>query len=299
MNSTIPFTIVKTPYREIRCYETGDKNIDQDTVASFGREWKRFHSFEEVDLKKFGKSYFDIVTFEMLNSTMLVADFGCGSGRWTKFIQSRAKKIIAIDPSEAIFYADKLLGDAENIELCKASVSDLPFPDDYFDFGFSLGVLHHIPDTAKAMQDCVRKVKPGGYFLVYLYYKLDNRGVLYKSLFFLSNLIRNVISKFPQRLKIFSCDVLAVLLYMPFVLFSRFLRWMKVPQKIRSKIPLYGYEPVSFYVIRNDSLDRFGTPLEQRFSKKQIWDMMTEAGLTEIIFSDRLPYWHAVGRKKI
>ncbi len=63
------------------------------------------------------------------------------------------------------------------------------------------------------------------------------------------------------------------------------------------KIPLSYYSDKSFNNIRNDALDRFGTPLEQRFSKLQITKMMSEAGLSNIKFSDREPYWHAVGQK--
>jgi hypothetical protein len=84
---------------------------------------------------------------------------------------------------------------------------------------------------------------------------------------------------------------------MPFVGFSRFLKMLGVKEKVRSKIPLYGYENKSFYIIRNDSLDRFGTPLEQRFTKKQIQDMMESCGLSEIVFSNNIPYWHVVGKK--
>jgi hypothetical protein len=98
-------------------------------------------------------------------------------------------------------------------------------------------------------------------------------------------------------LKKFVCDVLAVVLYMPFVLLCRFLRLIGVPEKVRFHIPLQAYERQSFYIIRNDSLDRFGTPLEQRFTKKQIKEMMERTGLTDIIFSNRIPFWHAVGRK--
>jgi len=84
---------------------------------------------------------------------------------------------------------------------------------------------------------------------------------------------------------------------MPFVGLCRLLKKFNVPERIRRNIPLQAYEDQSFYVIRNDSLDRFGTPLEQRFSRKQIQNMMEEAGLTEIIFSEHIPYWHAVGKK--
>ena len=113
----------------------------------------------------------------------------------------------------------------------------------------------------------------------------------------LSNLLRRGVSKLPHRIKKWVCNFLAVVLYMPFILFCRFLRFIGVPDKVRFHIPLQAYERQSFYIIRNDSLDRFGTPLEQRFSSDEIKKMMTKTGLTDIIFSDKIPFWHAVGRK--
>jgi hypothetical protein len=49
--------------------------------------------------------------------------------------------------------------------------------------------------------------------------------------------------------------------------------------------------------MRTDALDRFGTRLEQRFSRAEIERMMTNAGLSGINFSEREPFWVAVGRK--
>ncbi len=294
-----PVNVVKTSTREIACFMIDDSNIDKITVESFGQEWKAFHEFGELDMKRLGDSYFDIVGPEMINSSSTVAaDFGCGSGRWTKYIAPQVKKIAAIDPSDAIFAADHLLANVNNAKLFKAGISNIPFADNYFDFGFSLGVLHHIPDTKQAMKDCVKKIKPGGYFLVYLYYDFEDRGWLFKTLYRVSNAIRKPISRMGTRSKKFVCDILAVVFYMPFVLLSRLLRFFGIPKKLRSKIPLFGYESTSFYIIRNDSLDRFGTPLEQRFSKAEIEAMMSESGLTEIVFGNQIPYWHAVGRKK-
>jgi SAM-dependent methyltransferase len=292
-----PVSVIKTRNRDIACFTIDDVNIDIKTVDSFGDEWKAFHHFDEKDLRRLGDSYFDIITPAMINEGSIVADFGCGSGRWTKYISNRAGHIAAIDPSDAIFAADELLSGQANVSLFKASISNLPFNDNYFDFAFSLGVLHHIPDTAQAMKDCVRKVKKGGYFLVYLYYDFEDRGFLFKTLYRISNAIRKPISRMRPGPKKISCDILAVIFYMPFVLLSRLLRFFGVSKRIRSKIPLHGYESTSFYIIRNDSLDRFGTPLEQRFSKKQIEEMMKAAGLDEIVFGDQIPFWHAVGRK--
>jgi hypothetical protein len=66
---------------------------------------------------------------------------------------------------------------------------------------------------------------------------------------------------------------------------------------------LYKRIPLSFYVdkpikvIRNDALDRFGTPLEKRFTRNEIERMMTECGLANLHFSDSEPYWHVYGTK--
>ena len=62
-------------------------------------------------------------------------------------------------------------------------------------------------------------------------------------------------------------------------------------------MPLSAYYNKPFFVIRNDSLDRFGTRLEQRFSEDEIRQMMMKSGLGEIIVSQGVPLYHAIGKK--
>ena len=83
---------------------------------------------------------------------------------------------------------------------------------------------------------------------------------------------------------------------MPFIYLSKLVKII-LGENWGDKIPLSYYTNKSFNVIRNDALDRFGTPLEQRFSKVQIESMMKKAGLREIKFSANQPYWHVIGRK--
>ena len=64
------------------------------------------------------------------------------------------------------------------------------------------------------------------------------------------------------------------------------------------KIPLSYYTDKSFYIIRNDALDRFGTPLEQRFTRIEIEKMLQQSDMEEIIFSEKEPFWHVISRKK-
>ncbi|MEZ4888688.1 MAG: class I SAM-dependent methyltransferase [Chitinophagales bacterium] len=271
---------------------------DDQTIDSFGEEWQRFHQFEAAELERIGEEYFDVVNEAMLNKDSRVLDIGCGSGRWSKYVSSRAGFVEAIDPSEAVLVAAELLKEAENVRVTQAGIDEIPFADGSFDFAFCLGVLHHLPNTAEALKKCVDKVKPNGYFLTYLYYSLDNRGATYRLIFKASNLLRQVVSRLPFALKAVVCDVLAVALYMPFVGLGRVLSKIPIVKRLVPMLPLSYYCDKSFYIIRNDALDRFGTPLEKRYSQAEIQMMMEAAGLEDIRFSEKAPFWHGVGRKK-
>lgn len=292
-----PIKYVKGTNRNIAVFSTVGENIDNEVVQSFGDEWLKFHDFSDEIIKECAEEYFDILDETIVNKNTYALDVGCGTGRWTKYLSKKAGFIEAIDPSNAIIAADKLLGNIENVRLTKASTETLPFKDNSFDFAMSIGVLHHIPDTQQAMKDCVKKVKPGGHFYCYLYYNLEGQTKLFKLLFWLSDLIRKVVCRLPGGLKKIVCDILAVIIYMPFVLWVRFLVLIGL-RPLAKKMPLSAYNNKSFFIIRNDALDRFGTKLEQRFSKTQVENMMQNCGLQEILVSPGVPYYHAIGKKK-
>lgn len=295
--NTQPLHILETKYRNISVFSTDGENIDEEVVKTFGEEWLKFKDYSDDEIKLFAVQYFDILNESIIDKNTYALDIGCGTGRWTKFLADRIGFVEAIDPSNAIFAADELLANVNNVRITKASVETIPFEDDTFDFAMSIGVLHHIPDTQQAMKDCVKKVRKDGHFYCYLYYNLDNRDLFYKSIFWISNLLRYIVSRVPARLKRFSCDVLAIVLYMPFVLLSRLLISFGL-KKLAKKVPLSDYANKTFFIIRNDSLDRFGTTLEHRFSKVQVIKMMENCGLDNIVVSPGSPYYHAVGRKK-
>ena len=291
-----PLKYIKAAHRDIAIFSTDGENIDNEVVKSFGDEWLKFHDFSDEIIHDIAKEYFDILNDSIVNKHTYMLDIGCGTGRWTKFLTQKAGFIEAVDPSNAIFAADKLLGNTENVRLTKASIDTLPFNDETFDFAMSIGVLHHIPDTQKAMQDCVKKVKRGGYFYCYLYHNLETRGWWFKTLYWLSNQLRKIVCRLPAGMKRFVSDILAIVIYMPLVLWVRFLVLIGL-RKIAVKMPLSAYNNKSFFVIRNDALDKFGTSLEQRFSKKQVEEMMRNCGLENIVISPLTPFYHAIGRK--
>ncbi len=292
-----PIKVVKHSTKNIYFFALGEGgNIDMATVKSFGEEWKRFNQFHQADLQKIGGDYFDILPESLKNKRTKVLDVGCGSGRWASYLASFVGHIDCIDPSSAVYTAAEMLKEKHQIRISRTDVDNLPFADDSFDLVYSLGVLHHIPDTEAAMKKSVSKVKRGGYFLVYLYYNLDNRNFFYRSIFNVTNQFRKVISRLPSGVKKGICSLIAFTVYWPLAK-TAYMVQKSGAKNLAKKIPLAYYGDKSFWIMQNDALDRFGTPLEQRFSKIQIEVMMKNIGLSEIVFSEREPYWHAIGKK--
>ena len=272
-------------------------NRDFKTIDGFGDEWTRFDQSDmsKEDIKIIFDKYFSIFPWDKLSNQAIGFDLGCGSGRWAKLVSHRVGKLHCIDPSKAINVARSNLIEETNCILHEAAVDNIPLQDMSMDFGYSLGVLHHIPDTRLALIDCVSKLKEGAPFLLYLYYAFDNRPIWFRCLWKLSDLLRRVVSKMPHGMRYFSSQLIAGLIYWPFAKLATLFE--KIGFDV-SNFPLSFYRNYGFYVMRTDALDRFGTRLEQRFTKSQINEMMRSAGLTDIEFSKDSPFWCAVGYKK-
>jgi SAM-dependent methyltransferase len=273
-------------------------NYDQQTVIGFGEEWTRFdHStMEQAELERSFALYFSLFPWAALPVNAVGFDLGCGSGRWAKLVAKRVDKLHCIDASAAALQvARKNLAALSNVEFHEASVEAIPLANGSMDFGYSLGVLHHVPDTLAGMHACVAKLKAGAPFLVYLYYAFDNQPWWFRGLWRMSEFGRASISKLPFRLKSWCCQLIAAMVYWPLAR----LAWLAEKGGCNvASFPLSWYRDLSFYAMCNDALDRFGTRLEQRFTQAEIRRMMECAGLEHIEFSHQQPFWCAVGHKK-
>jgi len=274
-----------------------DLNQDHKTVAGFGDEWERFDQskLSEIEHRELFDKYFKIFPWEILPANAQGFDMGCGSGRWAKLVAPRVCKLHCIDPSSAIEVAKRNLTMLNNCEFYEAAIDDHVLPDSSMDFGYTLGVLHHVPDTTQGLRDCVRMLKPGAPFLLYLYYALDNRSFAYRAIWRTSDFLRRIVSGLPYGLRYSVSQFIATFVYWPLARFAALMEKLGLSFEKASALPLGFYRHLSFYTMRTDALDRFGTRLEQRFTRKQIQTMMETAGLTDIRFSDDSPYWCAVG----
>jgi SAM-dependent methyltransferase len=264
-------------------------------VKGFGHEWSRFtnEALSEAELREMFDRYTEIFPWEDLPADAEGFDAGCGSGRWARFFAPRVGLLHCIDASKAALdVARKTLAGQTNVEYRREDLSSLGLTDGSCDFGYCLGVLHHIPDTEDALATCVAKLKPGAPFLVYLYYDLEGRGWLQRRLFNVATVIRVVVSRLPSRARAAVADAIAAVVYWPL---ARAAQLLEKAGRDPSFVPLFQYRHRSFYVMRNDSLDRFGTRLEKRYSRDEVRFLLEGAGLEKVEIADGPPWWVAIG----
>jgi SAM-dependent methyltransferase len=272
-------------------------NLDVATVAGFGTEWSRFDQSELSDAERLAtfEQYFAVFPWDELPAGAEGFDLGCGSGRWAALAAPRVGTLHCVDASpDALAVARTTLAGQDNCAFHVASVDTLPFAERSMDFGYSLGVLHHVPDTAAALRSAVRPLKPGAPLLVYLYYAFDNQPRWYRTLWRATDVVRRAVSRSPVRVKVAVTGAIAAVVYLPLARLSRLLDRRGIDVEA---MPLSFYRDRSFYTMRTDAFDRFATRLEQRFTADEIRSMMTAAGLRDVVVSDGPPYWCAVGRR--
>ncbi len=274
------------------------KKIYTQVVEDFGNEWNEFNQSElkSSELNKNFLQYFNIFPLNELNKKKIGFDLGCGSGRWAKLIAPKVKLLNCIDPSKKALKTAKInLHQFNNVTFINKIISKINIRDDSQDFGYCLGVLHHTNQLNLGLKFCSRVLKKNSPFLIYLYYNLENRPFIYKLLWKFSDCFRKFISLLPFNLKLLITNLIAISVYYPLARASLILNKIGIDT---FNFPLSDYKNKSLYTMRTDSLDRFGTKIERRFSKREIKELLITHGFKNILFGKNMPYWVAFCRKK-
>ncbi len=144
-----------------------EAEADRKTSQRFGYEWSRYpECFYEEEEKIFFEET-QLAPGELAGR--LVLDAGCGMGRFTRVAGSRAGEVIGVDLSASVYKAQAVARHLANVHIVKGDIMRLPLRDALFDIAYSLGVLHHTPDTRSAFAAVARKIKPGGLFTMWVY----------------------------------------------------------------------------------------------------------------------------------
>lgn len=265
------------------------------TATAFGEEWYYF-SENLHDHERLARCYFDLLSPEDFSGVVL--DAGCGMGRWATRVAGRARVLMAVDLSQAVDAASRTLEGRPNTFVIQADLHHLPFGPASLDLIYSLGVLHHLPDPLVGLDRLVQHLKPGGKLQAYFYYALENRPPYFHVLLKLVSAVRFVLSRLPHALARRICFVIAIVVCWPLIKLGSLLDALGLAHVAR-QVPLYEfYADKSFWSLYNDSVDRFATRIEFRFTRAQIREMFAKVGLDVLGFSDTMPYWKVLGIRR-
>ena len=130
--------------------------------------------FELIEAHRYAKEWHIPAAADFAGARGLrVLEIGCGIGTDGAQFAKAGADYTGVDLTEAaIELARKrfeLSGLQGKFEV--ADAENLQFPDESFDLVYSHGVLHHTPDTARAVRETHRVLKPGGRAIVMLYHR--------------------------------------------------------------------------------------------------------------------------------
>jgi SAM-dependent methyltransferase len=149
--------------------------VQSDSYAqSFGREWNWFAQTqldrpteERTESRQTFVAKTGFSPEELRGKTVL--DVGCGMGRFAEVAASYGAQVVGVDLSVAVDAAHRNLGERDNTAFVQADVFDLPFRPGSFDLIYSIGALHHTPDTRAAFARLPRLLRPGGRIAIWVY----------------------------------------------------------------------------------------------------------------------------------
>ena len=263
------------------------------TALSFGFEWTRFPEMYDEWSRSF-LEYMQPHPAEFFHAKK-VLDAGCGNGRFAYYAAKYGAEVWAMDLGPAVEVAHRNIAKAGKAQVIQADLHRPPFAPESFDFVYSIGVLHHLPDPEPAFQNLLRYVKPGGEIQIYLYWKPEGQPIK-RVLLAMVTAARQITTRLPHSLNYALAFPAAVAAFAFFVWPYRLLKKIPGLKSPAEKLPMKQYGSFPFRVCINDQLDRFSAPIENRYTRKEVEDWLRRGNLEEIKVNPSYG-WVATGRK--
>ena len=263
------------------------------TRESFGYQWTVFSEMV-VDFRENFLQYIAPLD-ESFFPGKRGLDLGCGFGRHIYNAAKFGAEMVGVDISEAIESTRVNTEGMPNVHLVQANVYNLPFRPGVFDFAYSIGVLHHLPEPEKAFQCVVDLVKPRGSVFIWVY----SNSRRYVN--FVLESARALTTRSPKPVQQFLSFAFASVDYAGFIL----------PYRIAARLPIVGpvarrfglprlkvYGEYPFQVVYADWFDRLAAPIRFYYDADAMKGWLARANLNHtVISSTGLFGWRAYGER--
>ena len=138
------------------------------------------YSYQHVKLDDHGKEFprwrqifYDSIPVEWRKKDFfqgkIGVDIGCGEGRFLYCAQEVGAEMVGLDLSEGIEVARNNTSKSKSCHVVQGDIHHLPFRPGVFDFAYSIGVLHHLPNPQNGFRRILPAVKQGGKVSIWVY----------------------------------------------------------------------------------------------------------------------------------
>jgi len=261
-----------------------DYNLKEKTQRSFAFSWEKFaHIYEDPD------DFLDWIYPKDMNffKDKIVLDAGCGTGKHALFAsQFGAKEVIGFDLSNSVETAFRTTIFAENVHIIQADIYNLPLKEK-FDFIYSIGVLHHLPESEKGFENLVKFLKEKGWLSIWVY-GYEGTGFVRKVV---DPIRKHITIKLPPRFVYYLSICLAAFFYFIARGIYRPLNNHKSTQKILKFFPMHNY---LLYMSRfkfshnfNSVFDQLIAPITHYLTENEVKNWFKKSNFRDIIVSNR------------
>ena len=255
----------------IPCFVTETSSEMRATAENFGAQWLAFDHLGEHHREQF-LDWIKPVDPDFVRGKFVV-EGGCGKGRHTQLIADwGARAIVGIDLSEAVEAAYRNTRTCENAHIIQADICRLPLRP-VFDYAFSVGVLHHLPDPRAGFRSLAKTLRPGGAISAWVYGR-ENNGWIVR---FVNPVREHLTSKLPFRALFYLSYLPAVLLYLLLKTVYRPLNETSFGRRLFYADYLGYISRFPFREIHNIVHDHLTAPVAHYISREEFIDWFHEA----------------------
>jgi SAM-dependent methyltransferase len=288
--------VVRGIPRLLPAEQTGDRfsKLQADTQRSFGYQWTAFHDMVDAFREDF-LTYVHPAGPDFFRGKRGL-DAGCGFGRHAYYAAAFGAEVVGVDFSEAIEAAARNTAGLGGVDLVQADLYHLPFQDAVFDFAYSIGVLHHLPDPEGGFRALLPLVKPGGLVMIWVY--SSTRRALNAAL----ETARTVTRRLPLALLHGLSAAAACVDWGGFIAPYRLARRLPALGPVAERwafprIKLYARYP--FQVSVADWFDRLAAPRRHYYGRADLLGWAARADLADVVVSPTGKYgWRLCGRRR-